>query len=342
MKESGYVYVLMNPSLVGMVKIGKTTRDVEERAKELSASTGVPTPFTVVYDAYFEDCDAAEMYVHTLLSEKGFRVSEHREFFEIPIKDAIDAVILAQNELKNQIFNIPSENEYDNSSEDESEISLGEHIFDQAFDFLHGLNGQIEDDEEAFQLFNKSLKLGYYEAALELGYMYENGFGVKENIMQAIRFYKDAANNGIVNGYAKMAVAYYKIDKIENSKKLWSKYFSLVDEKPLLVYAISNYLDFVIARKQNIEYSTKLLFKRHEEEIIGIINKQLSNSKDYQDIKHHRSKRKLLKDILSDIPAPKEIFPLEKEPELFSNEQYLKNEKEFDIAGYILLPKNLK
>ena len=35
MSDNGYVYVLMNPSLQNMVKIGKTTREPEERAKEL-------------------------------------------------------------------------------------------------------------------------------------------------------------------------------------------------------------------------------------------------------------------------------------------------------------------
>ncbi len=47
MSGNGYVYVLMNSSMRGLVKIGKTEREPEERAKELSASTGVPTPFMV-------------------------------------------------------------------------------------------------------------------------------------------------------------------------------------------------------------------------------------------------------------------------------------------------------
>lgn len=79
--DSGYVYVLINPSLDGMVKIGKTTRSPEERAKELSQATGTPTPFVVVYKAYFNDCSKAEAYVHTMLEEQGYRVSSNREFF---------------------------------------------------------------------------------------------------------------------------------------------------------------------------------------------------------------------------------------------------------------------
>jgi len=39
-----YVYVLVNKSMPDMVKIGMTIREVEERAKEISGATGVPTP----------------------------------------------------------------------------------------------------------------------------------------------------------------------------------------------------------------------------------------------------------------------------------------------------------
>ena len=40
----GSVYVLTNPAMPNMVKIGKTTRDVELRLADLY-STGVPLPF---------------------------------------------------------------------------------------------------------------------------------------------------------------------------------------------------------------------------------------------------------------------------------------------------------
>ena len=56
----GYVYVMINPSCEGLVKIGKTTKDPEERAKDLSSATGVATPFIVVYKRLFNDCSIAE------------------------------------------------------------------------------------------------------------------------------------------------------------------------------------------------------------------------------------------------------------------------------------------
>ena len=84
MNDHGYVYVLMNPSMQNLVKIGKTVREPEERAKELSSTTGVPTPFVVVYNCYFKSCTEAESFVHSFLENKGFRVSTKREFFEYP------------------------------------------------------------------------------------------------------------------------------------------------------------------------------------------------------------------------------------------------------------------
>ncbi|MFT7387743.1 MAG: hypothetical protein ACI8VC_000984 [Candidatus Endobugula sp.] len=43
--EAGIVYVLTNPAMPGIVKIGKTSRDsVDARLNELY-STGVPVPF---------------------------------------------------------------------------------------------------------------------------------------------------------------------------------------------------------------------------------------------------------------------------------------------------------
>ena len=66
----GYIYALINPSLKGLVKVGKTSRNPEARAIELSSATGVPTPFIVGYEILVDDCDAAESFVHELLSIK--------------------------------------------------------------------------------------------------------------------------------------------------------------------------------------------------------------------------------------------------------------------------------
>ena len=93
LNNSGYVYILVNSSLKDMVKIGKTTRNSEERAKEISSTTGVPTPFVVAYDCHFNDCSIAEKHIHELLEKKNFRTAKNREFFNMTSKEAIEIIM---------------------------------------------------------------------------------------------------------------------------------------------------------------------------------------------------------------------------------------------------------
>jgi hypothetical protein len=88
----GFVYVLMNPAFPGYIKVGKTTKAPEERAKELSAATGVPTPFVVAYDAFFADCDRAEQYVHGVLEARGIARTPDREFFAPTLREVLSNV----------------------------------------------------------------------------------------------------------------------------------------------------------------------------------------------------------------------------------------------------------
>lgn len=97
MAQAGYVYVMTNPSMSGIVKIGKSQLDPNIRAKSLSSAPGVPVPFFVVYQAYFKDCDKAEKYIRAKLEK--FRLSNNREFFQMGLPNAIDALIETRNRL---------------------------------------------------------------------------------------------------------------------------------------------------------------------------------------------------------------------------------------------------
>ena len=52
---AGYVYILSNSGMPGLLKIGRTTRSVGDRVAELNSATGVPAPFAV--EAWFESAD---------------------------------------------------------------------------------------------------------------------------------------------------------------------------------------------------------------------------------------------------------------------------------------------
>lgn len=87
----GYIYILSNKSMPGLVKIGRTDRQPEDRARELS-TTGVPTPFRIEYSIFVQDSVASEANVHKILEKRGCRRSQMREFFELSVQEAIELV----------------------------------------------------------------------------------------------------------------------------------------------------------------------------------------------------------------------------------------------------------
>ena len=90
-KRSGKIYILRNSSYKGtIVKIGRTARIAEARAKELSAGTGVPVEFEVLYEEDVFDCVQAEKIIHKILQND--RINVNREFFRLPLKKAVKVV----------------------------------------------------------------------------------------------------------------------------------------------------------------------------------------------------------------------------------------------------------
>lgn len=85
-----YVYVLVNKSMPDMVKIGMTVRDVDERAKEISGATGVPTPWVPVYSFKCFNSYKLEQEIHEHLD--AVRVAGNREMFYMHSRDAITTV----------------------------------------------------------------------------------------------------------------------------------------------------------------------------------------------------------------------------------------------------------
>lgn len=75
------VYILTNPAMPGLVKIGFTERQIEERLKELSQVPGVPLPFECFLAIEVESYKELEKALHYAFGEK--RINPKREFFEI-------------------------------------------------------------------------------------------------------------------------------------------------------------------------------------------------------------------------------------------------------------------
>ena len=88
-KNYGIVYLLTNPCMPGIVKIGKTSRtDLQNRMKELY-TTGVPVPFECVYACRIKlsHMDKLETTLHSAFAP--YRVNKNREFFSIKPEQAI-------------------------------------------------------------------------------------------------------------------------------------------------------------------------------------------------------------------------------------------------------------
>lgn len=89
----GWVYVLKNPVMPGLLKIGMTTRrDLDSRVAEISGATGVPEPFHIVFSHKTRNPKDLEWRVHRRLHR--WRINIRREFFFCPLWVAKRAIRL--------------------------------------------------------------------------------------------------------------------------------------------------------------------------------------------------------------------------------------------------------
>ena len=85
----GYVYILSNKTMPGLLKIGYTNRDVTERVRELSSASGVPTSFDIEYYCLTKDVEEIEAAIHKQFA-KQYR--KGKEFFSIPLVEAVKMI----------------------------------------------------------------------------------------------------------------------------------------------------------------------------------------------------------------------------------------------------------
>ena len=89
--KQGYVYILTNPSFKeDWVKIGKSSRQVDVRSKELD-NTAVPLPFEIF--ATMKTCkyNEVEKLVHKTIDRlTDLRICQNREFFNVAPQVALD------------------------------------------------------------------------------------------------------------------------------------------------------------------------------------------------------------------------------------------------------------
>ena len=105
------IYILINEAMPGYVKIGKTATSLEQRIRELGASTSVPLPFTCFYACTVKDASFVERQLHDAFDNN--RINPKREFFQIAPERVVSALKLAE------IKNITPQKEYVETKEDQ-------------------------------------------------------------------------------------------------------------------------------------------------------------------------------------------------------------------------------
>lgn len=89
--STGYIYILQNTLMPGILKIGFTERTVDERLKEINKATGVIMPWQVCDFWFTQEPYLAEQEIHHKLAD--YRVADNREGFAVNFTVARDVIL---------------------------------------------------------------------------------------------------------------------------------------------------------------------------------------------------------------------------------------------------------
>ena len=130
MSQVGYVYIFTNDSFrEDWVKIGKSTRPVDIRSKELD-NTAVPLPFSIYATLQTSKFNEVEKLVHKTIDRlTDLRIRQNREFFNVAPDVALDIFKDIASTIDDAVVtcyrnNKPIEAGEEHQQKDETAISL--------------------------------------------------------------------------------------------------------------------------------------------------------------------------------------------------------------------------
>jgi hypothetical protein len=136
----GFIYIMSNPLHPDVVKIGQSSKDPNERRKELG-TTGVLEEFVLEYRALTENYVSLEKEIHRHLA--SVRVRKDREFFKISVPDAIEKIReIAGNRIESDKIYWVSEEEIQRIKADKQK---------KAEEALNELHKKTQEEEYEFQ-----------------------------------------------------------------------------------------------------------------------------------------------------------------------------------------------
>ncbi len=216
--EPGSVYVMLNASFPGLAKVGRTTRPAIERVAELSAATGVPTPFVLAFEQAFQDCARGERAVHAELDRLGWRTSRNREFFRAAPSDIIRIVQA----------HAAAEAAGDGASPELVSLRATQavRLLAQAEASCHGLGDTLQDKTEASRLYRAAAAAGSLVAVERLAMLLaECHLDPKAGRRRAMRLLKFGAHAGNYFCLASMAALFARDPHVPNFIKAWDQFF---------------------------------------------------------------------------------------------------------------------
>lgn len=86
----GYVYIVSNPSIPGLLKIGYTMDAPEQRVRQLG-TTGVPLPFVLEACFLIAEPERLERALHAELA--AYRPTKNREFFQLSLAQVLEVAM---------------------------------------------------------------------------------------------------------------------------------------------------------------------------------------------------------------------------------------------------------
>jgi hypothetical protein len=218
--EAGWVYVLVNSSIPGLAKVGRTSRDPAGRAVELSAVTGVPTPFVVAFDQHFSDCHQAEQIIHDEMDRRGWRAAANREFFRASASDIVRVVLEAGAQL--------GDTQDQPQAGSEANCAAMLEAGDRA---LFGRGDAMQDTGEAARCYKLAAALGSAVACERLGGIYLRLY-VKQRDRagrrRAMAPLQEGARRGNAYCYVDMSELFAMEGHRDNFVKSWQLFFSQV------------------------------------------------------------------------------------------------------------------
>lgn len=97
--------------------------------------------------------------------------------------------------------------------------------------FLAAYNAALGEKEKAFRMTMSAAHLDDARAQNQLGIRYSSGYGVKQDLTEAVKWYKKAADNGDMYAQANIGLAYYGGNGVTQSYKLALQWYKKAAEQ---------------------------------------------------------------------------------------------------------------